>query len=100
MSTFKKVFPILEKKENAHYLHQDCKNRKECMRALQLILDGQATTEQLEHFNQNIDKCLPCIENYNLEVTIRQILSDKIEKKTVPTDLIDAIKIKINETVV
>jgi anti-sigma factor (TIGR02949 family) len=69
------------------------------MRAIQMILDNEATYEQLEHFNQHIDKCLPCIENYNLEVTIRQILSDKIERKTVPTDVIDAIKVKINTSV-
>ncbi|MDO1446123.1 phosphohydrolase [Rhodocytophaga aerolata] len=69
------------------------------MRAIQMILDNEASYEQLEHFNQNIDKCLPCIENYNLEVTIRQILCDKIERKNVPTEVIDAIKVKINSPV-
>ena len=69
------------------------------MRAIQMILDNEASYEQLEHFNQNIDKCLPCIENYNLEVTIRQILCDKIERKSVPTEVIDAIKVKINSPV-
>ncbi len=98
MSTSKKVFQLLEKKETVEY-QKDCKNRSECLRALQLILDGEATPEQLQYFNNHIDKCLPCIENYNLEVTIRQILCDKIEKKPVPTDLVNEIKLKINETV-
>lgn len=100
MSTSKKEFQVLQKKENAHYLQHDCKNRQECMKALRLILDGEATSEQLQHFNQNIDKCMPCIEGYNLEVTLRQILCDKIEKKTVPAELINTIKVKINETVI
>jgi hypothetical protein len=69
------------------------------MRAIQMILDNEASYEQLEHFNQNIDRCLPCIENYNLEVTIRQILADKIERKTVPAGVIDAIKVKIDQSV-
>jgi anti-sigma factor (TIGR02949 family) len=99
MSTYKKVFPLLQKKDTALYPQHDCKNRQQCLKALHLILDGEATTEQLEHFNKNIDKCLPCIENYNLEVTIRQILMDKIERKTVPMDLINSIKTKIDETV-
>jgi anti-sigma factor (TIGR02949 family) len=99
MSTDKKVFQTLPVKEKSQYPQHDCKNRHECMRAIQMILDNEATYEQLEHFKQNIDKCLPCIENYNLEVTIRQILCDKIERKTVPTDVIDAIKVKINAPV-
>lgn len=98
MSTDKKVLPLLQKKESTQYSH-DCKNRHECLKALQLILDGEASTEQVEHFNSNIDKCLPCIENYNLEISIRQILCDKIEKKPVPANLVNEIKLKINETV-
>jgi anti-sigma factor (TIGR02949 family) len=99
MSTDKKVFQTLPIKEKSQYPIQDCKNRHECMRAIQMILDNEASYEQLEHFNQHIDKCLPCIENYNLEVTIRQILSDKIERKTVPTEVINAIKVKISDSV-
>jgi anti-sigma factor (TIGR02949 family) len=98
MSTSKKAFSLLEKKETANY-SIECKNRAQCLKALQLILDGEATPEQLAHFNAHIDTCLPCIEGYNLEVTVRQLLCDKIEKKTVPTEVIQAIKVKINETV-
>jgi anti-sigma factor (TIGR02949 family) len=98
MSTPKKMPQLLQVKENGNYV-QECKNRKECLKALQLILDDQASVEQVEHFKQNIDKCLPCIENYNLEITVRQMLCDKIQKKEVPTDLIDSIKAKITETV-
>jgi anti-sigma factor (TIGR02949 family) len=99
MSTFRKAFSLLEKKETANY-STECKNRIQCLKALQLILDGEATPEQLAHFNAHIDTCLPCIEGYNLEVTVRQLLCDKIEKKTVPTEVIEAIKVKINESVV
>lgn len=98
MSAYKRVYQILSKEETDH-LQRDCTNRQACMKALQLILDGEATPEQLAHFNSNIDRCLPCIESYNLEVTIRQLLCDKIEKKTVPADVIESIKSKISETV-
>lgn len=98
MSTPKKMPQLLQVKENGNYV-KECKNRNECLKALQLILDDQASVEQVEHFKQNIDKCLPCIENYNLEITVRQMLCDKIQKKEVPTDLINSIKAKITETV-
>jgi len=77
---------------------QTCTNHAECMKAIQLILDGEASKEQLEHFNQNIDKCLPCVHKYNLEQSIREALRCKLEKKC-PKELIDSIKTKINETV-
>ncbi len=78
---------------------QTCTNHAECMKAIQLILDGEASKEQLEHFNHNIDKCLPCIQKYNLEKTIRETLRCKLEKKCVPNDLIASIKTKIDEAV-
>jgi anti-sigma factor (TIGR02949 family) len=77
---------------------QTCTNHAECMKAIQLILDGEASKEQLEHFNQNIDKCMPCVQKYNLEQSIREALRCKLEKKC-PKDLIDSIKSKINEAV-
>lgn len=98
MATQKHGLPLLQQKEGAQY-QTECKNRQQCLHNLRLILDGQATAEQVAHFNQNIEHCLPCIENYNLELTIRQVLCDKIEKKCVPSSVIDSIKEKINEAV-
>jgi hypothetical protein len=40
---------------------------------------------------------MPCIENYNLEVTIRQLLSARLERKAVPTEVITSIRSKIGE---
>jgi anti-sigma factor (TIGR02949 family) len=78
---------------------QSCTNHAECMKAIQLILDGEASKEQLEHFDQNIDKCLPCMQKYNLERVIRDTLRCKLEKRCVPTDLIASIKTKLDEAV-
>ena len=74
---------VIEKQEGAEY-RTECKNNKECLKAIREILDNEATDEQIVHFKQNMDKCLPCIENYNLEVSIRKVLCDKIHKKNRP----------------
>lgn len=94
MSTPKKLPLLIQKEEGVEYRKQ-CEHHHECMQAIRLILDGEATTEQIAHFKANINHCLPCIENHNLEVTIRQILCDKIQQKTVPEDLIQSIRTQI-----
>ena len=94
MSTSKKLPSTIAQQEGVEYRHE-CKNRHECMKAIRQILDGEATVEQITHFKENIDQCLPCIESHNLEITIRQLLCDKIEKKAVPQDLVASIRAKI-----
>ncbi len=97
ISDLKNELPkIIVKSEGVEY-HTECKNNKECLKAIREILDNEATEEQIVHFKQNMDKCLPCIENYNLEVSIRKVLCDKIHKIPVPSELINSIKAKIEE---
>jgi hypothetical protein len=96
MSMPRKVPVLLQVKENVQYA-RDCQNRQECLKAIRLILDGEATTEQLHYFHDHLDYCRPCIENYNLEVTIRQLLCDRLERKAVSADVINSIRNKITE---
>jgi len=97
ISNLKNELPgFIIKSEGVEY-HTECKNNKECLKAIREILDNEATEEQIVHFKQNIDKCLPCIDNYNLEVSIRKVLCDKIQKIPVPSELINSIRAKIEE---
>jgi anti-sigma factor (TIGR02949 family) len=80
---------------NGNPYKMECEHKSECLKAIQLILDNEATQEQMSHFKEHMDKCLPCIENYNLEVTIRKILCDRMAKKEVPPGLAEAIKAQI-----
>jgi len=96
MSMPRKMPVLLQVKENVQYV-QDCQNRQECLKAIRLILDEEATEEQLKYFKQHADVCMPCIENYNLEVTIRQLLCDRLQRKAVPVEVVNSIRTKINE---
>lgn len=86
----------LRHKENSTEM---CQESKKCLEILELLLDGEADQEQAEFFHAHIENCMPCYKHYNLEKTIREILQTKIEKKTVPNDLVESIKTKIKETV-
>jgi len=68
---------------------------KRCLELLELITDEEASPEEVKHFHNHINECLPCYESYNLEKSIKEMLQTKLEKKQVPDDLIQSIKLKI-----
>ena len=75
-------------------MKQDCPEQNECIKMLQLILDDEATSEQKDHFlKHHLKECLPCYNNYNLELAIRAMLKTKCSKEA-PQDLVDSIKTK------
>lgn len=76
-----------------------CKDHARCMELLQLVLDGEASESEQEYYNTHMEKCMPCYREHNLESAIRQVLKTNIEKKRVPSDLVDCIKSKLNQTV-
>lgn len=76
-------------------MKQDCPEKNECLKMLQLILDDEASQDQKDHFlKHHLQECLPCFNNYTLEVTIRQLLKTKCSKEA-PQELVDSIKIKV-----
>jgi anti-sigma factor (TIGR02949 family) len=78
-----------------HEKKQECENQRECMEMLQLIVDGEASHDQKEHFlKHHLEECMPCYKNYHLEVAIRQLLKNKCTGQA-PQELIDSIKAKV-----
>jgi anti-sigma factor (TIGR02949 family) len=76
-------------------MKQDCPNQRECIEMLQLIVDGEASPEQKDHFlKHHLEECLPCYKNYHLELAIRQLLKTKCNGEA-PQELIDSIKTKV-----
>lgn len=76
-------------------MKQECQNQRECMEMLQLIVDGEASPEQKEHFlMHHLEECMPCYKNYHLEVALRELLKNKCTGQA-PQELIDSIKAKV-----
>jgi anti-sigma factor (TIGR02949 family) len=76
-------------------MKQNCENQRECLEKLQLILDGEATQEQKDHFlKEHLEQCMPCYKNYHLEVAIRQLLKTKCTNQA-PKELVDDIRKKV-----
>ena len=78
-------------------MKQDCDNSRECFEMLQLILDGEASPQQKDHFlKEHLEQCMPCYKNYHLEVAIRELLRAKCSSNA-PAELIDDIKRKVSQ---
>jgi anti-sigma factor (TIGR02949 family) len=77
---------------------QRCMQQKnDCLEMLANMIDGQATETEQNNFVEHIQECMPCFKKYKLEAAIKEVLQQKIEKKSLPCDLIDCIKSKIQE---
>lgn len=73
-----------------------CEHHAECMKIIQAILDDEATEAEKDHFRENMDKCIPCIEAYKLEKCIKDSLNFKLVKKPCPESIFKTIISKIN----
>lgn len=80
---------------NAPYLKTYCENHEKCMQMIQAVLDGSATPEEFEHYKKSISECMPCIEGYELEKSIKEALNQKVQRKCCPQNTISTIKTKI-----
>jgi hypothetical protein len=82
-------------KENSKPMKERCENHQKCMQMIQAVLDGSATDEEIKHFKDNFESCLPCIDGYHLEKSIKEALSKKMEKKCCPQATVVDIRARI-----
>jgi anti-sigma factor (TIGR02949 family) len=73
-----------------------CDHQAECMKMIQMVLDGEATPEEIAQIKQNIGKCIPCDRGYHLEKSIKEALQLRLERRSLPANLVQAIQDKIH----
>ena len=88
--------PSVTEEAQKQTMKQSCEHHAECMKIIQSILDDEATEAEKDHFRENMDKCLPCIEAYRLEKCIKESLSLKLVKKPCPQSILDTIITEVN----
>ncbi len=72
-------------------------SKPSCMQMLQLILDGEASTEQEEYFKSHMDQCNPCFKSYSLDIKIKELLKTRCCGESAPIELIEQIKMQISQ---
>lgn len=69
--------------------------RNSCIEMLNLVLDEEATKEQKADFENHMEMCMPCYENYKLDVVIKQLIKKTCCGKKVPQNMVDEIRSKV-----
>lgn len=73
-----------------------CDHSVDCRKLIHLILDKEATPEQVTDFmSNNMETCRPCIEMYHLEKEIKELLQGRMEKRCCPEKLVATIRTRI-----
>ena len=88
--------PSVTEEAQKQTMKHTCEHHTECMKIIQAILDDEATEAEKDHFRENMDKCIPCIESYRLEKCIKDSLSSKVQEKPCPQNILNTIISKIN----
>jgi anti-sigma factor (TIGR02949 family) len=74
---------------------EHCDHQVDCLKMIQLILDGEATEQQLAKLKINLESCQPCIKMYHLEKEVKELLTKRMEKRCCPDELVATIKSRI-----
>ncbi len=55
------------------------------------FLDGELTEERRQEIQRHLDECPPCVEAYDFEVELRQVVANRC-RDYVPPTLIDRVR--------
>ncbi len=76
-------------------MKEHCSHQADCLKMIQLILDGEATDQQLAKLKINLESCQPCIRMYHLEKEVKELLTKRMDKHACPDELVATIKSRI-----
>lgn len=80
-----KAMPRMQPEENKI-------NAEECEHLLQLIIDGQATPEQITVFQQHICSCKNCDESFKIDIAIKEAIKKNCGCHQAPQELVNTIQ--------
>lgn len=89
-------FTDVYQKESAEGQETEC---EKVAYLLDLIVDGEASSDELTYFNHHIEECVPCFESHQKQKLLKGLVSGHLKRVIVPQSLAHAIKAKIQETV-
>jgi mycothiol system anti-sigma-R factor len=68
-----------------------------CMEMLQVVLDGQASEEQVHYWKSHLGLCQPCYEKYKVDVAIKEMVKAECCCSKIPQDVIEQLSHKIKQ---
>jgi mycothiol system anti-sigma-R factor len=70
------------------------RNCDEALRAIYLFLDREMPVGDRAKVQEHLDDCLPCLEAYEFETELKQLIANKC-KEEVPPHLVERVKLTL-----
>lgn len=70
----------------------DCSEYRDLV---QLVIDGEASPQEVTYLRRHLKMCLKCLDRYNIDNEIKQMLKLKLAKIEVPAGLAETIRSKL-----
>ena len=85
---------------NKKGLEPGCSNYNRRLDLIHKVIDGQATEEEKQMYEEVISNCIncQCRQYCEQELAIKNLLITKLDRKRVPLDVIESIKTNIIKT--
>ncbi|WP_114778223.1 anti-sigma factor family protein [Botryobacter ruber] len=65
---------------------------------LDLIIDGEASSDEQTFFKAHIEDCVTCFESHQKQRLMKSLVSGHLKRVLVPASLASSIKAKIQQT--
>ncbi|WP_299822739.1 zf-HC2 domain-containing protein [uncultured Pontibacter sp.] len=89
-----KITEVYHKEPDERH-NTDCSKVSEM---LDLVIDGEATSEEERFFNTHLEECVSCFETHQKQKLLKGIISGHLKRVIVPESLALSIKARIQET--
>jgi mycothiol system anti-sigma-R factor len=77
----------------------DCSECRTCLEWMQIVMDEEASSEQIAFVKNHVDNCKHCQQCYEVDTTLKELIRCKCGKE-IPQELLDHIQLKLSEMVV
>jgi len=63
---------------------------------LQLVLDGQATAQEIDRFREHLNECPECLGQYEVDAAVVDLLKKKCGGGPAPDDLVARVRSQLD----
>lgn len=67
-------------------------NCKEVVSQFNMMLDGELNPKEEQDVMCELQRCMHCLQEYNLEEKYRKFIQERVEKKCLPSTFMDKLK--------
>ena len=73
-------------------------NCKDVVSQFNLMLDGELNPKEEQNVMCELQRCMHCLQEYNLEEKYRKFIQERVKKKSCPSSCLSSLKNKFEQS--